>query len=155
MTEHLKIDKFPVYVASGAGVIGFRIAIQHPEKVKCLLTGCATSGSYTHSMIPMFETNDGRAMYEWPSIARLGSKFAPKFTKAAIAGDLMTANNQKKGTYTQAEADAIAAEKDKDPRMAYLPEVLPAFMTMGPLYPESWDTMLVDLQYYKDEIPFE
>ena len=83
-------------------------------------------------------------------------KFGPSMAATVIAGDLMTANNQKKGTYTQKQADELAAKKVKDPYMAYLQgDMLGTFSTMGPLYPESWDTMLVDMEYYKIEIPFE
>lgn len=40
--------------------------------------------------------------------------------------------------------------------MAYLKgDTLATFATMGPLYPESWDTMLIDMEYYKSEIPFD
>lgn len=48
-------------------------------------------------------------MYAWPSTARMGAKFGPGMAATVIAGDLMTANNQKKGTYTQKQADDIAA----------------------------------------------
>jgi len=33
LMDHLKIEKLPLLVASGGGVIGLRIAIQHPERV--------------------------------------------------------------------------------------------------------------------------
>ena len=41
--------------------------------------------------------------------------------------------------------------------MSYLTEgdTLTTFMCMGPCYPESYETMLVDMQYYKVDIPFD
>ena len=32
---------------------------------------------------------------------------------------------------------------------------LPIFVAIGALWPESWDTYLVDMEYYKVKIPFE
>lgn len=33
LLDHLGIEKFPMLVASGAGVIGLRIALQYPDRV--------------------------------------------------------------------------------------------------------------------------
>jgi pimeloyl-ACP methyl ester carboxylesterase len=37
LMDHLGIEKFPLFVASGGGCIGLRMAIQYPEKVQCLI----------------------------------------------------------------------------------------------------------------------
>jgi len=44
LMDHLGIEKLPILAASGAGVIGLRIAIQYPERVQALLLCCATTG---------------------------------------------------------------------------------------------------------------
>lgn len=80
-------------MASGAGVIGYFIAIRHPEKVQVLLTACATAGSYDHPLIGMFEREEGKSAMVAPSVARIGSMFAAGMAQDMIVGDLMTANN--------------------------------------------------------------
>ena len=32
---------------------------------------------------------------------------------------------------------------------------LSAFIAIGAMWPESWDTILVDMEYYKEKIPFD
>ena len=107
--DHLKIEKLPILVASGAGVIGLRMAIQYPDRIQALCMCCATTGSYEHPLYEMFTNGGGKAMMESPFMCKLGSQNAASMFATIIAGDRMTANNQKPGTITQKEADAIAA----------------------------------------------
>ena len=120
------------------------------------MTASATTGNYDHPMVPMFENEEGRAAMAWPIIARIGTMFAKQMVKGVIVEELMTCNNQKEGAFTKKQAQAVAEEKIKDPRMdAFGVESLPVHLTMGPLYPESYDTILVDLNNYKVNIPFD
>ena len=98
--DFLKIDKMPVLAASGGGVIGYHLALLHPDRISSLNMFCATSGSYEHPLMKMFETNEGRGAYDSHLVAYYGSKNAAGMFETIIAGDLMTANNQKKGART-------------------------------------------------------
>jgi len=71
-----------------------------------------------------------------------------------IAGDRMTANNQKPGTITQKEADAIAAIRIKDPYVQAMIPGLSVFPAYGALYPH-YDIYKIDLDYYKDVLPLD
>jgi len=55
LMTHLGHDKFPMLCASGAGIIGLRIAQLAPERVQALALCCATTGKLTHTLIDMFE----------------------------------------------------------------------------------------------------
>lgn len=45
--------------------------------------------------------------------------------------------------------------KVDDPYVKHMKPGLPVFVAIGALWPESWDTYLVDMEYYKVKIPFE
>lgn len=131
------------------------MAIQYPDRIQALCMACATTGQLEHGMIKMFEDNEGRGAYSSPSMARMGFNFMPKFAKGIISADLMTANTIKKGSITEQEAEEIATKRLVDPYCAGVIGALDTFATFGAIYPESWDTMLLDMQYYKTTIPFD
>lgn len=154
LMDHLKIEKLPIIVASGAGVIGIRMAIQYPDRIQALCMCCATTGSYDHPMYEMFTNGDGRGMMESPTLCYYGSKFMPGMFEGIISADRMTANNQKKGTITKKEADEIAKIRNADPRMQDMKKGLAVFPALGALYPH-YDTYKIDLDYYKDVLPLD
>jgi len=100
LMDHLKIEKLPILVASGAGVIGIRMAIQYPDRIQALCMCCATTGSYDHPLFEMFTNGTGKSAMESPTLCYYGAKFMPGMFPGIIAGDRMTANNQKKGIIT-------------------------------------------------------
>jgi len=55
LLDELKIDKIPMYCASGAGIIGLRLAHIAPDRFNCLALACATTGKLDHPMFEMFE----------------------------------------------------------------------------------------------------
>jgi len=148
-------EKFPMLCASGAGIIGLRIAQLAPERVQALALCCATTGKLDHPLIGMFERQEGKDMMVSPTAGVLGAKFMPGMADKVIAGDLMTANNQKAGTFTQKEADAIAKLKVKSGEAQGMIDGMEFFAMSAALYPESYDTMLVDMIYYREDIPFD
>lgn len=67
----------------------------------------------------------------------------------------MTANDVKKDSITDEEAEELAGKKLVDPYCQGVLGSLNIFVALGAIYPESWDAMLVDMKYYKVEIPFD
>lgn len=102
----------------------------------------------------MFTNGDGRGMMESPTFCKYGSKNAASMFANIIAGDRMTANNQKPGTITQKEADEIAAIRVKDPYVMAMIPGLAVFPAFGALYPH-YDIYKIDLDYYKDVLPLD
>lgn len=100
LMDHLGHEKFPMLCASGAGIIGLRMAQLKPERIQALGLCCATTGKLDHPLIDMFKNGEGKAMMTSATFGVLGAKFMPGNADKVIAGDLMTANNQKPGTFT-------------------------------------------------------
>lgn len=155
LMDHLGIEKLPILAASGAGVIGLRIAIQYPERVQALLLCCATTGQYDYPHLELYKAGEGRGAYGSPTIARIGATNMPKFAKMIMKGDIMTANEIKPDCVTDAQAEAQAALRVVDPYCAGVLGGLEYFAAIGGMYPESYDTMIVDMEYYKVVIPFD
>ena len=85
LMDHLNIDKFPLCVGSGAGVIGIRMAIQYPDRIQALCMFCATTGGYTHPLDEMFAKETGKSVMESPTFAFYAIKYAPRFFATGVA----------------------------------------------------------------------
>lgn len=154
LMDHLGIEKFPILAASGAGCIAYNIAIRHPDKVQALCMCCATSGDLDYRFYDDIVRGEGRSGVEAPIVGRYGSKYMPKYAKDVMKMDIMTANNQKKDIITDKEADEIASQRVKDPYLQTQIKDMRIFPMIGPLWPSSWEAMIVDLDYYKEKIDF-
>jgi pimeloyl-ACP methyl ester carboxylesterase len=92
LMDYLNIEKLPVLAASGAGVIGIRMAIQYPDRIQALCLCCATTGSFDHPLYDMFNKGTGKSAMESPTLSYYVCKNMPKYMAAAIATERMTAN---------------------------------------------------------------
>lgn len=97
LMDHLNIEKLPVLAASGAGVIGIRMAIQYPDRIQALCLCCATTGSYDHPQWDMFNNETGKIFMESPTLSYYLCKLVPKYMSSAIVEERMTANKIKPG----------------------------------------------------------
>ena len=101
LMDHLGIEKFPVIAASGGGCIAYRLAIQYPDRVQCLLLKCATSGSYDHPEKELINNPSSKIVANSALIARSASWYMQKDRPEFVSGDLMTANKIKPNSVTQ------------------------------------------------------
>ena len=155
LMDHLGIDKFPVLAASGGGCIAYRMAIQYPDRIQCLMLQCATSGSLVHPMKDDLKDPGAKMGAVSPFVGRMATHAMTSNKVMAVPIDLMTANKIQPGSFTQAEADKRAEEIKNDPYFTVMLDDMCHFMKLGCAYPVSWDAMSTDLEYYEDKIPFD
>ena len=154
--DHLGIEKFPLMVASGGGCVGFRMAIQHPDKVQCLITQCATTGDYIHPEMETISAWYTKFGMTSPSVARMVGYFMDSDMASAMKEEIMQNNKIKPNCVTDAEAQKQAEAFVKDPFNKPLLDNMKGFMACGAAYPDHFDGgMANDLEYYKVKIPFD
>lgn len=112
--DHLNIDKFAIYAASGGGIIALRVAIQYPERVQCLSLLCPTTGGYVHPEMAVF-TPFFKKFATSPTLMRMITNSVKKDPKGMVSSELMTANKIKPNILDQKEADRRGAEIANDP----------------------------------------
>lgn len=100
LMDHLGIDKFPVLGASGGGCIAYRLAIQYPERIQCLMLQCATSGNLVHPMKEDLKSDAAKTSAVSPFIGRVTTHMMTSNKVMAVPMDLMTANKIKPGSFT-------------------------------------------------------
>jgi len=77
--DHLNIEKFPLCVGSGAGVIGIRMAIKYPERIQALCMFCATTGGFTNPWYEFFKKEKGKSLLESPTIAYYACTYGERY----------------------------------------------------------------------------
>lgn len=116
LMDHLNVEKLPIMVASGAGVIGIRLALQYPDRIQALCMNCATSGSLTHKAIEMVAKGTGKSALCSPTLNYYIYKNIKTMYPIMAAGERMSVNNVKPGTTTKKEVDENLRKFAKDPQ---------------------------------------
>ena len=140
LMEELKIDSYAVYGISGGGPTACTLAMNYPDRVKCLVLDSALTGGLKVEGTDEVQSNSFKTMVTSPIMPRGMRLF---YEKKPV--DFVVHNMEKMSTHTKEEQRQMAKEILEDPRRKVICDAM-ADVFVGPaLYPESYESWYNDM----------